>query len=273
MPQPPLALPETWDLVAEAYAIEVMPVLQTFARQALRLAGLRPIAAHEHNARVLDVACGPGTLALLAAHGGYHVDALDFSPRMIELLNAQIVAEQAMSCAAHHGDGQKLPFGDRHYAAAFSLFGLMFFPDRARGFRELARVLVPGGRAVISSWHPTESVPPLRVIFSVLAELAGTPPRDPPLASAAECEREMADAGFTDIAVHTFRHVEYAPSVTALWESMQRTLAPVAATRAQLGDGWPKISERIAGALERELGGGPVALPFTAWLTVGATPR
>lgn len=276
MPQPelpPIALPETWDLVAEAYAAEVVPMLETFARQALRLAGLPATTPHQHNARVLDVACGPGTLALLAAHGGYHVDALDFSPRMIEQLNARIVAENAITCAAHHGDGQQLPFGERHYAAAFSLFGLMFFPDRARGFRELARVLVPGGRAVIASWHPTESVWPLRVIFGALAELAGVPPREPPLTSADECEREMAAAGFTDITVHTFRHVEHHASPRALWDNVQRTFAPVAAVRARLGGGWAPIGERIADTLSRELGERPVALPLTAWLTVGTAPR
>jgi len=93
MPQPPLALPETWDLVAEAYALEVMPVLQTFARQALRLAGLPPTGVHEHNARVLDVACGPGTLAFLAASRASRVDAVDFSPGMIEQLHARASRE------------------------------------------------------------------------------------------------------------------------------------------------------------------------------------
>jgi 2-polyprenyl-3-methyl-5-hydroxy-6-metoxy-1,4-benzoquinol methylase len=65
----PLALPVSWDLVADAYADEVMAVFETFAREALRLAAPPP------GARVVDVSCGPGTLALVAAAAGYEVEA------------------------------------------------------------------------------------------------------------------------------------------------------------------------------------------------------
>jgi len=270
--QPPTATPEPWDLVADAYETEVMPLLETFARQALRLAGLPPAISHEHNARVLDVACGTGTLALLAAHGGYHVDALDFSPRMIELLARRVSAESVSRLAPHHGDGQKLPFPDKHYAAAFSMFGLMFFPDRARGFAELRRVLVPGGRAVIASWHPLQAIRPLQVIFGALGEVMPGPGGELPLTTADACAREMAAAGFAGVDVHTIVHVDRHDSPRLLWEGIQRTMAPIALARQKLADRWTAASEHVASALARELGDGPVELPLTAWLTVGTAP-
>ena len=99
---------------------------------------------------MLDVAAGPGTLAFIASAAGAHVTAIDFSPDMIDRLRARSVRE-GVQIEARVGDGQALPFDDATFEHAFSMFGLMFFPDRAKGFRELCRVLVPGGRAVVSS--------------------------------------------------------------------------------------------------------------------------
>src|SRR5262245_7747216 len=142
----PLSTPIPWDLVADEYALDVVPLFERFADAALDL------AAPLEGRRVLDVACGPGTLALRAARLAEEVTALDFSAGMVRQLEAKAAAEGASNLRALQGDGQALPFPDERFDAAFSLFGLMFFPDRARGFAELRRVLVPGGRAVVSSW-------------------------------------------------------------------------------------------------------------------------
>ena len=81
MPAPtPLEKPEPWDLVADAYAVEAVPaVFAHFAEAALRLADLPPAA------RVVDVACGPGTLALAAAPRAAHVAQTIHVPSTAEL--------------------------------------------------------------------------------------------------------------------------------------------------------------------------------------------
>jgi ubiquinone/menaquinone biosynthesis C-methylase UbiE len=56
-------------------------------------------------------------------------------------------------------DGQALEFGDNTFDFAYSIFGLMFFPDRLKGFREMHRTLRPGGRAAVTSWAPVEESP------------------------------------------------------------------------------------------------------------------
>lgn len=85
-----------------------------------------------------------------------HVDAVDFSSAMLDTLRAR--ADGLDHVHLHEADGQALPFPDGIYDAGFSMFGLMFFPDRARGWAGLRRVLRPGGRAVVASWHPLDQI-------------------------------------------------------------------------------------------------------------------
>ncbi len=86
-PASPLATPEPWSLVADAYTAELLPQFELFAADALQLATL------PKSPRIVDVATGPGTLALIAAKDhGAHVSAIDFSPTMIA--NLQRRAEQ-----------------------------------------------------------------------------------------------------------------------------------------------------------------------------------
>jgi len=102
------------------------------------------------------------------------VSAVDFSPAMTERLRARSAAERWQGVTAVVGDGMALPFGNNLFDAAFSMFGLVFFPDRARGFLEMKRVLKPGCPAVISSWVPISQVPIFASTMSILSELLGS---------------------------------------------------------------------------------------------------
>jgi demethylmenaquinone methyltransferase/2-methoxy-6-polyprenyl-1,4-benzoquinol methylase len=96
--------------------------------------------------RALDVACGSGKLTAELARlaGGGLVVGMDFSGRM--LLEAQR-KEPGPSYA--RGDALRLPFPDRTFDAVTIAFGLRNLADPELGLREMARVLKPGGRAVV----------------------------------------------------------------------------------------------------------------------------
>lgn len=267
----PLATPVPWNLVAPAYEAEVVPQFQHFAQEALRL------AAPPAGSRVADVACGPGTLALLAARAGLTVDAIDFSTEMIERLERRARSLDLRGVTARVGDGQALPFEDGAYAGAFSLFGLMFFPDRARGFAELRRILAPGARAVVSSWQPLERVPVMAAMFGALRETLwktfgqGGPPQSDqaPLTTPEACRAEMGRS-FVDVVVHPVSTEVDFPSVDALWESMQRTMAPIVMMRRGVGEErWAPLSSAARAAMAAALGEGPVKLAMNALLAVG----
>ena len=271
MTQPsPLATPMPWNLVASAYEAEVLPSFRRFGEEALRLASPEP------GTRLADVACGPGTLALLAAGAGFAVDALDFSPEMVALLERSARERGLDGIRARVGDGQALPYPDATHGGAFSLFGLMFFPDRRRGFSELRRILRPGARAVISSWQPMERS---RVMSALLAAVqqalppGAAPPRPPPPLETEETCRAEMEPFFGEVQVHPVSTQVPFPSGAALWDSMERSMAPLALTRHTLGDrAWAAVSAAARATLTESLGSGPVILDLHAWLTVGSAP-
>lgn len=264
-PPSPLSAPEPWDLVADAYAEEVVPMFESFAREALQLAGVG------EGMRVADVAAGPGTLALLAAQAGAQVSALDFSDAMVAKLRARVSAS-GLPIETVHGDGMALPWDDGSFDAGFSMFGLMFFPDRDAGFRELARVCRPGARVVVASWVDLGTLPLIAATFGSFAEsMPGppSPPRPMPLVDEAACRSEMAAGGFSGVTVCQSTYHFPAGSTDSLVDSMIRTNAPVALARRGLGDAWPEVEGKWRELLRSRIGEGPHELTMTAHLTCG----
>lgn len=262
----PLATAEPWNLVADAYAAEALPHFELFARAALAAAAL-PVGAH-----VADVAAGPGTLALLAAAAGARVSAIDFSDEMTARFRARAAAMGlAKSCDICVGDGQRLPFRSGAFDAAFSLFGLMFFPDRQAGFRELRRILKPGAPAVVSSWIPFAG--PFGALMQVVKELIPGLPLGggkPPLSDPDDFRREMTEAGFPTVTVETVAHDLTSPSFDAFWDSMERTNAPLVLIRHRAGAArWAELAPRIRDRVRAALGDGPLVIGRGAYLGIG----
>jgi len=261
----PLAMPQPWDLVAGAYAAEVVPLFEPFSRDALRLADL------PRSPRIVDVATGPGTLALLAAADGAAVSAIDFSTAMVAGLQQRVADRHLAGIDARVGDGQALPFGEGSYDAAFSMFGLLFFPDRAAGFRELLRVLRPRASAVVASWAPYQG-PMLALMESLSAVLPDLPFKNGgwPLSDPDMFAGEMAAAGFRDVKVHTITHRASIQTTAEFWATIQRSMAPVALLRHRMGEErWAAIGPRIFERLRGAVGDGPLDMPLTAYLAVG----
>jgi SAM-dependent methyltransferase len=262
--------PEGWSGVADAYEALVVPFTQAYARDALDQAGVQP---GEH---VLDVACGPGTLALEAARRGARVTATDFAPAMVDLLRRRLQAEAVPNVTPLVMDGQHLDLADASFDAAFSIFGLIFFPDRARGFTELRRVLRPEGRAVVAAWSRVDRVE----FFQVLQQAARTaapdlpPPAEPPailsLSDPDRFQREMDAAGFRSVRIERATHAWTWPSPQAFWDHQQRISPMFQALLERLGPARvPAFHEGVIEALQRRTGGGPVVLQGEALLGIG----
>jgi SAM-dependent methyltransferase len=195
---------------------------------------------------------------------------------MVQLVEERAAREAIDRVEAQVGDGMALPWPDARFDAACSLFGLIFFPDRERGLRELWRVLRPGGRAVVSSWVPADQVPVLADVWSVLAGALPMLPYTrvrPVLGDPGAFRAELSAAGFEAVEVHEVRHELAVASVTEYWRSLERSTPPLMAARETVPDTrWAEIRAEIEGRLRERFGDGPLQVPLIALLGVGSRP-
>lgn len=108
---------------------------------------LRPLKPR----RILDVATGTGDLAIAALKlDPEYVIGVDISKNMLGVGREKINRKGAGDrVSLEYGDAEALPFGDGRFDAVMSAFGVRNFGDLEKGLSEMARVLTPGGHAVI----------------------------------------------------------------------------------------------------------------------------
>jgi SAM-dependent methyltransferase len=102
---------------------------------------------------VLDVATGTGNAAIAAARHGCSVIGADYVPALLER-GRKRAATEGLDVRFIEADAEALPFADKAFDAATSVFGTMFAPDHARTAAELLRVVRPGGTIALASWTP-----------------------------------------------------------------------------------------------------------------------
>lgn len=107
--------------------------------------------------RWLDVACGTGELAAMAATRGADVVAIDFSPGLIDTAKGN-AAEAGLSIDFRVGDAEALDLPDANFDIVTSTCGAMFAPDQDATASELGRVAKPGGRLAMVNWTPEGGV-------------------------------------------------------------------------------------------------------------------
>jgi len=132
--------------------------------------------------RVLDVAAGAGDQTLdIAKRVGPSgsVLATDLSPAILEYAkdNAQRAGYSNVETKAV--DGENLAVEEASFDAAICRLGLMFYPDPAKGLREIFRALKPGGRACTMVFSSPDKNPCVAILVSTAFKHAGLPPRDP----------------------------------------------------------------------------------------------
>ena len=213
----------------------VIAFMQT-AQDLVTLAALRP------GERVLDVACGTGVLARLAAKAvgsTGKVAGADLNEGMLGVACTQAQQHEGAPIEWHACDAAALVLSDRAFDVALCQWGLEFFTDRPRGLREIARVLVPGGRLVLRVWRALDRQPFYVVLLNALERYLGAGAGAPihaafTLADPHELRTLVTGAGFARVHIRIATNLLRFPS---LERYVLGYLASHAGCRSRGGDG------------------------------------
>ncbi len=217
---------------------------------------------------VLDIACGTGIVARLAAHAAGPTGAVtgvDLGPPMLAVAREQAGPEGSAPIEYLEGSADALPVPDAAFDVATIHHGLQFFPDRAAALRDARRALKPGGGIAIGCWASSVGFQILddaleRHISLEAAEMM----RSPFSVSREDLERLLGEAGFSDIRTSaptlttTFdEHAEFAPRALAA--------GPIAPMFAAASDeARAAVTTEVAAALEPYASDGRVSYEMTS---------
>jgi len=266
--------PETWGKASRGYADKVAPVLMA--------AFVDEFVDHldpSSDCRALEVAAGSGALTAALAKRVKSLVATDFAPKMIEVLEERLEKAGIDNVETKVMDGQALEVEDDSFDRAACCFGLMLFPDRAKGFSELRRVVRPGGKVVVSAWAGPDKFESF-ALFSQAMKAAfpdlPPPPQPPPVFSLANLDQfraEMEAAGFENVNTkYVTRELEI-PDFETAWGMMTVGAPPVQMLFDRVGEGGAqRIRAEMAKIVEQRWGRGPMRMSNAATMGCGCVP-
>jgi len=236
------------------------------------------------NPIVLDNACGTGAVTdqLLKVLPSARIYAVDSIPPMIQSFKSLMTTNEKWQknvIDVTVMDGQELRYQDNFFDVDIMNFGIFFFPDPAKGAREVYRTLKPGGVAIITLWKEFGFKPLLWEVqrrispANPLTEL----PLMEPWTDGSRLKKTMEEGGFTNIemkpieerlwgnGLEDFQNVlleNFSAMVARNWSDEEKAqLAPV--TAQVLGDSEAQFCVRS---------GEKIGVPMIAWAAVCTKP-
>jgi len=221
-------------------------------------------------ARVLETAAGTGIVTRKlrdALPTNTHLTATDLNPPMLEIARGKFrTGEQVEFRPA---DAMALPFADASFDAVACQFGVMFFPDTAKSYSEVFRLLAPGGRYVFSVWDSHRYNPFGRITHELAARFF---PTDPPQFYSVpfSCHQidpikeALIEAGFTGIDIAVIRQQREIPDVAGFARAAVHGNPLIDQVRARGGVEPEQIVEALAQEFRREFGANPGRMPLQA---------
>jgi ubiquinone/menaquinone biosynthesis C-methylase UbiE len=183
-------------------------------------------AAADKPARVLEIAAGTGIVTRLLRNAlpcATDLVASDLNLPMLEIARQKFSTREKIEFRP--ADATALPFDDAAFDALVCQFGVMFFPDRDKAYREARRVLAPGGRYYFNVWDSFEFNPFARIVHETVARFFT---QDAPAFYTVpfgyhridEIKASLVKAGFEDISAHVLKIDKAIPNAQAFAEGL-----------------------------------------------------
>ena len=219
---------------------------------ARRVADLRPN-------RVLELAAGTGIVTRKlrdALPNNCELVASDLNPPMLEVAVAKFAPEERVRF--EQVDATDLQFDDESFDVVTCQFGVMFFPDKARSYAEVRRVLKPSGSYVFNTWGSLNDNPFARIAHEVTERFF---PEDPPefykvpfsYHDANEIRQSVLAAGFAEA---TITPLSFQPKIPSAERFAQGLVFgnPLFEEIGNRGGDPEIIRDAVADAIEAQLG-------------------
>jgi ubiquinone/menaquinone biosynthesis C-methylase UbiE len=167
-------LTDPYSFGSKAYDFLIEPFLTRIKRLTVKILLVR--FNKPHLARILEVACGTGTLSRLLAKKGFHVLALDKSYSMIRQAYSKIHGSSIGKVMAIHGDASTMPFYSASFDAVIIQLGLHEMEDKIRmdSGREIIRVAKKHAVFIVFDFAPTNKLSFSKFILTIIEFIAGT---------------------------------------------------------------------------------------------------
>ena len=170
---------------------------------------------------VLELAAGTGIVTRRlrdALASGCELISSDLNPPMLEIARSKFTPDESVRFETI--DAMHLEVDDASFDVVVCQFGVMFFPDKLRSYREVHRVLKPGGAYVLNVWDSWDANPFARIAHETVEEFF---PDDPPgfyrvpfgYHDAAAIEAELREAGFSRVEMEHLPVTSRIPSANA----------------------------------------------------------
>ncbi len=266
--------PQIWyrGSAAELYEHLLVPLIfgSHASFLASRLAGVS-------SGELLEIAAGTGALTrelCKVMPAGVRIVATDLNQRM---LDQAMTIPDAWRVTWRRADAMSLPFHDRSFDATVCQFGVMFFPDKVAAYREVLRVLNPGGRFLFSVWDKLETSILNQMYQDILDRMF---PSDAPermrvpysYHDTDAIERDLQDSGFSEVGI------EVVPGWYGTMSARKAAYALVQghSVRVEIEARGPdyldKAAEALAQAVADRFGEGPVKIPNRAMIVHADRP-
>jgi len=235
--------------VPENYERRLVPsIFAPWAAEFVELAALRP------GERVLDVACGTGVVARIAAQRvgpGGRVVGVDLNPGMIDVAGS-LPTPVGAPIEWLERSAVNLLLPDASFDVVLCQQGLQFFPDKLVALWEMRRVLVHGGRLALSVWNSTGLYN--AALGEALARFVGNEAGTKFCASRQvpakeDLQRLATEAGFCDVEVRVNRLDIHLPRLIGfILDHLAAT--PVAPFIAATG---PEVRKQIGASVMKQM--------------------